>query len=439
MSGVLKKRLITFIACGGGGGNCLNGMIGGGATGFTNSKYDSGNFMTPGICIFFGSDEQSVAASKAGQRVQLGDGLGAGAKQDVGKRLAEQNQEKILRTIQRNEAHIFVILYCAGGGTGSGASPVIAKTIKDNYPNSVLLVFTTTPFNHEGTEKRIIAKNSIKEIKEYCDGCMVVNNEDISEVVDMKKISLIDALGVINQKLKGYFMLLAQTIQKHGYMNIDFADMSTVLKDSKSILMYSVMSPVDEILEKMKKMTIEPLHGHWGKKIPSGKNLLISIEDNGASIDIVRQITEYMKNTYHDPTRGGKVIKGYYANGDLVCIESEYALEYQLIEPEEVRGKKHVLIAKKDFAQIELQERFQEQQTAIPNPIPLDNQNNREFPQLQSNYFNYQPKRKSIQKKWVRIFMILAGVEERETQEDDTAGQPIPLNIPQPSPEILVY
>ena len=430
MSGVLRKRLITFIACGGGGGNCLNGMIGSSSVNFTNKKYNEGGFMKPGMCIFFGSDKQSVGASKASQRVQLGDGLGAGAKQEVGKQLAEQNRETILKTIKDNEAHIFVVLYCAGGGTGSGASPVIAKIIKKHYPNSVLLVFTTTPFNHEGTEKRIIAQNSIKEIKEYCDGCMVVNNEDISEVVDMKTISLIDALGVINQKLKGYFVLLAQTIQKHGYMNIDFADMSTVLKDSKSILMYSVMSPVDKILERMKKMIIEPLHGHWGTKIPTGKNLLISIEDNGASIDIVRQITEYMKNTYYDPTRGGKVIKGYYANGDLVCVESAYALENQLIEPEEARGKQYVLIAKQDFVEIEQQEESPDQQ-ADSNPITLDNQNNKEFPQLQSNYFNYQTTKQSVQKKWVRIFVILAGVEERETPDDEIPEEPIPLNTAQ--------
>jgi cell division GTPase FtsZ len=429
MSRFLKKRLITFIACGGGGGNCLNDMI---SNGPSSEEYDdSHRFMTPDMCIFFGSDAQSVGASKACYKIQLGNGLGAGAKQDVGRQLAEDNEDKILKTLEQNEAQIFVLLFCAGGGTGSGASPVITKIIRENYPDSILLVFTTLPFRHEGIEKQIIAQNSINQVRENCDGCMVINNEDIAGAVDMKRISFIDALRVINQKLKYYFILLTETIEKYGHMNVDVSDMRTVLKDSRSILMYNVMSPESEISNAMKKMTKEPLHGDWANKMPAGKNLLIAVEDNGASMDTLQKIIEYLKNTYHDPTRGGTVIKGYYPNNDLVCVRTEIALENKLIRPENIHGKEYVLISKKNFARIQTPDTQEGSQNYSNRP---------DFPQIQGNYFNYRPTETNNGQKWVRIFMILAGVEDREVPEEEEAPrQTNPMNLDQKPPSILVY
>ncbi len=213
----LQLASIKVIGIGGAGGNTVNSMI------------DS-NFNNHIEFIVANTDSQALRQSKAFHKIQLGvkstKGLGTGANPEVGKRAAEEDIDKILEVI--GDADIVFIAAGMGGGTGSGASPVIAKALREKGILTIAIV--TKPFVFEGKRRAQSAQASIEELKKYVDTLILIPNQKLLDVVD-GKVSMINAFSMINEVLNQSVKGISDIITKPGHINVDFADLRTIMKD----------------------------------------------------------------------------------------------------------------------------------------------------------------------------------------------------------------
>ena len=207
---------IKVIGVGGAGGNTVNSMI--------NSDTQSIEF------IVANTDSQALKLSKATIKIQMGakltKGLGSGAHPDIGKRAAEEDLEHILKIV--GDADIVFLTAGMGGGTGSGALPVIARALKDRSILSIAIV--TRPFSFEGKYRSRIAQEAIELLSQEVDTLVVVSNQKLLETVD-KSTSMIDAFAMINNVLYQSVKSIADIIINPGHINVDFADLRTIMKD----------------------------------------------------------------------------------------------------------------------------------------------------------------------------------------------------------------
>ena len=177
---------IKVIGVGGAGGNTVNSIV---ASGYEGIE-----------CIVANTDSQALEHSKAHHKIQLGikstKGLGAGANPDIGKRAAEEDIDKILERI--HDADIVFLTGGMGGGTGSGALPVIAHALKEHGVLSIAVV--TKPFAFEGKRRSLIAEQALEELRKSIDTLIVIPNQKLLETVD-QKVSMLDAFAMINEVL----------------------------------------------------------------------------------------------------------------------------------------------------------------------------------------------------------------------------------------------
>lgn len=226
--GLVKPSNTTFakikvIGIGGGGGNAVNSMI---ASGQINGVE----------FISINTDAQALLTSQAETKVQIGSnftkGLGAGADPEVGRAAAEESREK-LKDLLFDTDMVFITAGM-GGGTGTGASPIIAEIAKEAGALTVSVV--TKPFAFEGIRRMQTAEEGIDILKDNVDTLIVIPNQRLMEVVD-KKMTLIDAFrladNVLGQGVKG----ISDLITIPGLINVDFADVKTIMLDSGSALM----------------------------------------------------------------------------------------------------------------------------------------------------------------------------------------------------------
>lgn len=226
--GLVKPSNTTFakikvIGVGGGGGNAVNSMI-------------SSNQIGGVEFIAVNTDAQALLTSKAETKLQIGSnftrGLGAGADPEVGRTAAEESQEKIKDLLF--DSDMAFITAGMGGGTGTGAAPIIAQMAKEAGALTVAVV--TKPFAFEGMRRMQTAEEGIETLKEFVDTLIVIPNQRLMEVVD-KKMTLIDAFrladNVLGQGVKG----ISDLITLPGLINVDFADVKTIMQDSGSALM----------------------------------------------------------------------------------------------------------------------------------------------------------------------------------------------------------
>jgi cell division protein FtsZ len=208
---------IKVIGVGGAGGNTVNSMI--------EAQSDIGIEF-----IAANTDAQALSLSKAPHRIQLGvkstKGLGAGANPELGKRAAEEDLSKIMDILE--DADIVFLTGGMGGGTGSGALPVIARALKEKNILSIAIV--TKPFHFEGKKRATIAQESIDALRKEVDTLLIVPNQKLLETVD-HNVSMIDAFGMINSLLHQSVKGIADIITKPGHINVDFADVRTIMKD----------------------------------------------------------------------------------------------------------------------------------------------------------------------------------------------------------------
>jgi cell division protein FtsZ len=214
--------LIKVIGVGGGGSNAVNRMI--------RAEMMGVEF------IAVNTDAQALLQSDAPHKIRVGDkltrGLGAGADPQVGQRAAEEDSEKIYEALK--DADMIFITAGMGGGTGSGAAPVIAEIAKDLGALTVGVI--TKPFSFEGVRRKLVAEQFSELLKDKCDTLITIPNDRLREVVD-KKTSILDAFRVVDDVLRQGVQGISDLITVPGLINLDFADVKTIMRDAGSSMM----------------------------------------------------------------------------------------------------------------------------------------------------------------------------------------------------------
>src|SRR3989344_2157639 len=220
---VARFAKIKVVGVGGGGQNALNSMI-------TTTQIKGVDF------IAVNSDAQALLTSLATTKIQIGEnltrGLGSGGSPEIGKQAAEESKEKIKEQLM--DADMIFLACGEGGGTGTGAAPIIAQIAKEIGALTVAVV--TKPFTFEGTRRMVTAEDGIGELKEKVDTLIVIPNQRLMDVVD-KKLSLIEAFRVADSVLGHGVQGISDLITTPGLINVDFADVRTIMQNAGSALM----------------------------------------------------------------------------------------------------------------------------------------------------------------------------------------------------------
>ena len=214
--------VIRVVGVGGGGCNSVQRMI--------NSKMRGVDFVA------INTDAQALGNNDAAVKIQIGKdttrGLGSGADPEVGRHSAEESKEEIYETLKGSD---MVFVTCGmGGGTGTGASPFVAEIAKELGALTVGVV--TKPFSFEGQRRRKVGDMGTQELKEKVDTLITIPNDRLLQVID-KKTSLFDAFSVVDDVLRQGVQGISDLITLHGIINVDFADVKTIMQDAGSALM----------------------------------------------------------------------------------------------------------------------------------------------------------------------------------------------------------
>lgn len=219
-----QSAIIKVIGVGGGGGNAVQHMV--------EANIDGVEF----ICV--NTDSQALKGMGAKTTLQIGGaitkGLGAGANPDIGRQSAQDDRDRIHEVIEG--ADMLFITAGMGGGTGTGAAPVVAQVAKELGILTVAVV--TKPFPFEGSKRLHVAHNGIKELGQYVDSLITIPNEKLLSVLG-KQISLLDAFKSANDVLLGAVQGIAELITRPGLINVDFADVKTVMSEMGMAMMGS--------------------------------------------------------------------------------------------------------------------------------------------------------------------------------------------------------
>ena len=214
---------IRVIGIGGGGGNAINSMV-------ADKQISGVEFMA------INTDAQALLINQANVKVQIGEnltrGLGSGGNPEVGIKAAEESREKIKEMLEGTD--MVFLTAGMGGGTGTGATSIIAEVAKDVGALTVAVV--TKPFQFEGTRRMVAAEEGIENLKERVDTLIVIPNQRILEVID-KKLSLLEAFRVADSVLNHGVQGISDLITIPGLINVDFADVKTIMTSAGSALM----------------------------------------------------------------------------------------------------------------------------------------------------------------------------------------------------------
>jgi len=214
--------LIRVIGVGGGGSNAVNRMI--------RAEMMGVEF------IACNTDAQALLQSDAPHKIRIGDkitrGLGAGGDSTIGARAAEEDSEKIAQALA--ESDMVFITAGLGGGTGSGAAPIVAQLAKD--AGALTIGVVTKPFSFEGAKRKLIAEKAAEELKAQVDTLITIPNDRLKDVVQ-KNTSIIDAFRVVDDVLRQGVQGISDIITMPGLINLDFADVRAIMKDAGSALM----------------------------------------------------------------------------------------------------------------------------------------------------------------------------------------------------------
>jgi len=214
--------LIRVIGVGGGGSNAVNRMI--------LSEMMGVEF------IACNTDAQALLQSDAPHKIRIGDkitrGLGAGGDSTIGQRSAEEDSEKIAQALV--DSDMVFITAGLGGGTGSGAAPIVAQLAKE--AGALTIGVVTKPFSFEGAKRKLIAEKAAEELKSQVDTLITIPNDRLKDVVQ-KNTSIIDAFRVVDDVLRQGVQGISDIITMPGLINLDFADVRAIMKDAGSALM----------------------------------------------------------------------------------------------------------------------------------------------------------------------------------------------------------
>lgn len=240
-----QNAIIKVVGVGGGGGNAVNHMV--------NSSIEGVDF----ICA--NTDAQALKSIQARSVIQLGNaltkGLGAGANPEIGRQAALDDRDRILEVL--GGADMVFITAGMGGGTGTGAAPVIAEIAKEAGILTVAVV--TKPFPFEGKKRRDVAERGIEELSQFVDSLITIPNEKLLPVLG-KDVTLISAFAAANDVLLGAVQGIADLITRPGLINVDFADVRTVMAEMGMAMMGTgVASGPDRAREAAARAIASPL------------------------------------------------------------------------------------------------------------------------------------------------------------------------------------
>ncbi|TMF26986.1 MAG: cell division protein FtsZ [Chloroflexi bacterium] len=221
-SDIENFALIKVVGVGGGGSNAVNRMI--------RAELLGVEF------IAVNTDAQALLLSDAPHKIRIGDkvtkGLGSGADPTVGRKSAEDDSEKLYEALK--EADMVFVTAGMGGGTGTGAAPIIAEIAKDVGALTVAVV--TKPFSFEGAKRRLLAEQGIAELVDKVDTLITIPNDRLLQVVE-KRTSMVDAFRIVDDVLRQGVQGISDLITVPGLINLDFADVKTIMTNAGSALM----------------------------------------------------------------------------------------------------------------------------------------------------------------------------------------------------------
>jgi cell division protein FtsZ len=252
--------IIKVVGVGGGGGNAVNRMIEAGMQGVE--------------FIVMNTDNQALQKSKADNKLQIGakltNGLGAGADPEKGRQAAEENRDEIKKMLK--DAKMVFVTAGMGGGTGTGAAPIIAEIAKDIGALTVGVV--TRPFSFEMRNRADKANKGVEELKNKVDTLIVIPNEKLMAIID-KKTPMLQAFSEVDNVLRQAVQGISDLIQVPGLINLDFADVQAIMKDKGSALMgIGVGRGENRAAEAAKKAINSPL---LETTIDGAKGILLNI------------------------------------------------------------------------------------------------------------------------------------------------------------------
>ena len=299
---VERSSIIKVVGIGGGGNNAVNHM-------FERGIRDV-NFV---VC---NTDHQALAKSPVPVKVQIGESLtegrGAGSKPEVGQQAALENIDDVMDALSGNTKMVFVTTGM-GGGTGTGAIPVIAKACRDAGLLTIAVV--TIPFKSEGKMRIKYAVDGITELKDHVDSLLVINNEKLREIYGDQGVSTAFAKAddVLTTAVKG----IAEIITVAGYINVDFADVETVMKNSGVAIMgMGIAAGENRALKAIENALTSPLLN--SNDITGAKSILINISSgigaNELTMDELGEITDYM---YETASEDALIIRGLSQDENL--------------------------------------------------------------------------------------------------------------------------
>lgn len=277
-----KSSIIKVIGVGGGGGNAVNHMYRQGITGV--------DFI---IC---NTDAQALELSPIPNKVQLGasltEGMGAGSIPEVGKNSAIENIDDIKQMLGTNTKMLFITAGM-GGGTGTGASPIIAKAAKELDILTVGII--TTPFSFEGKRRKMQAEEGLEEFKKYVDSYLVISNDRLREIFGNLTLgsAFAQADNILTTAAKG----IAEIITIPGYINVDFKDVRTVMKESGVAIMGSYAAEGENrALRAVEGALASPLLKD--NEIEGARYILLNISSGQKEVtmDEVSIITDYIQS-----------------------------------------------------------------------------------------------------------------------------------------------
>lgn len=213
---------IKVVGVGGSGGSAIHRMM--------TSRIQGVDFVA------VNTDAQALHHCQAPRKIHIGKnttrGLGAGMNPDIGRQAAEENREEIEEALRGSD---MVFITCGmGGGTGTGASPIVAEAAKESGALTVAVI--TRPFSFEGLQRNRIAESGIEELKERVDTIITIPNDRLLTIID-RKTSLINAFEIVDDVLRQAVQGISDLVTMPGIVNVDFADVKAIMKDAGSALM----------------------------------------------------------------------------------------------------------------------------------------------------------------------------------------------------------
>lgn len=289
---------IKVIGVGGSGSSVVNRMI--------KKKIRGVEFWA------INTDAQALHHSSSPRKLHIGKtvtrGLGAGMNPELGRRAAEESQNEIRETLKSSD---MVFITCGlGGGTGTGASPIIAEIAKDSGALTIAVV--TKPFSFEGLQRKEIAEKGLEELRQKVDSLIIIPNDKILQIID-KKTSLLDAFAVVDNVLYMGVQGIAEIITVPGLINVDFADIKAIMQNTGSALLGIGEASGENRAEVAAKAAIKsPL---LDISIEGAKGILFTI--SGGEDLTMHEVNEAARIITEQADENAKIIFGAVINEEL--------------------------------------------------------------------------------------------------------------------------